>query len=624
MRYPVALALFFLCVATLCQAYWIGDSHLYRMAGESEGQYFDKQTYAFPLSRPWRYSEANLQQLLPEVLIEDTHINTLNKIAWITFFNNIRWPEDQRNNRYVSDWLSTQFSNHEFFWDQAFCTFGFGLYAHRYFPITGGLDNFYRFQHPNGFIPRETSPYGYEIHYVPSQPTSLIKTENETDEALNRVREKKIRELYIEENKNNPPLVAHAEWRYYLLSRDAQRLHRVVLPLEHYTQWQENNRQVKAGPLKGLFWQRAFGSGMDNIPLGFDTWSKDEQKISGHSSPEAINVIDLLDKNDAWLDISAQMKLHYDAMANIERVLGNNEQSEAYKAKSSELKDKINECMWDSHNGGYFNVRGTCENKETTFTLSMFWTLYAEVASQSQVDAMLPMLSSSLYFKSEMPYPSLAQIYWPILKWLRLLRYQFNEDGNYWQGGSWPPLVYITLKGLMNYAADKHNAWLEYTASTEKYLEKLANNLIQASNESETTEPETLKEQFYEYNSPTNGGPGKRNDEKKTPAKSNFLGWAGLGPIGLVQESLIGINVHETSITWHLHRYDTHGIRNLHIGSGVIHLEVSPGQPLHESDFTLSAKGLVDQGIESLIVYYREEEVMKRLTFNMSDLEQCR
>ncbi|MGI9280835.1 MAG: MGH1-like glycoside hydrolase domain-containing protein [Endozoicomonas sp.] len=337
------------------------------------------------------------------------------------------------------------------------------------------------------------------------------------------------------------------------MSRDLQRLHRVIIPLEHYTRWQENNRQVKAGALKGLFWQRAFGSGMDNIPLGFDAWSREENKISAHPNPETINVSDLLDKNDAWFDISAQMKLHYDAMANIERVLGNHEQSEKYQENSQELKDKINECLWDHHKGGYFNVQDNCENKEVTFTLSMFWALYADIASNEQVDSMLPMLTSSLFFRSEMPYPALAQLYWPILKWLRLLRYQFNEDGNYWQGGSWPPLVYITLKGLMNYSDVRQDAWFEYTASTEKYLKKLAQNLIQASTASGTTNPVILREQFYEYNSPTNGGPGKRDDEHKTPAKSNFLGWAGLGPIGLVQESLIGINVHETRITWHLH-----------------------------------------------------------------------
>ncbi|KEQ18965.1 hypothetical protein GZ78_02645 [Endozoicomonas numazuensis] len=580
--------------------------------------------YAYPLSPAWKYSEANLRQLLPEIQLEDSDITTLNKVAWITFFSNTRQPDSQHNHRYISDWLSTQFSNHEFFWDQAFCTFGFGLYAHRYFPVTGGLDNFYRFQHTDGFIPRETSPDGYEVHYAPSQPTSLTEATDENNKALNAIRERKIRELYIEENKNNPPLIAHAEWRYYLMSRNLQRLHSVIIPLEHYTRWQEKNRQVKTGPLEGLFWQRAFGSGMDNIPLGFDVWTRDEKKISSHPDPELINISDLLDKNDAWFDISAQMKLHYDAMANIERVLGHHEQSEIYRTKSEQLKDKINECMWDYQKGGYFNVQDSCDNKEATYTLSMFWALYAEIASNKQVDAMLPMLTSSLYFRSAMPYPALAQLYWPILKWLRLLRYQFNKDGNYWQGGSWPPLVYITLKGLMNYSEARQDAWLEYTASTEKYLKKLTQNLINASTSSGITDPVMLKEQFYEYNSPSDGGPGKRNDEKQTPAKSNFLGWAGLGPIGLVQESLIGVNVHENQITWHLHRQDTHGIRNLKIGPGLINLEVSPGNPLQRSNFTLSAENLFRQGIQTLKVIYREEGTMKTLVFNMSELEQCR
>ena len=176
----------------------------------------------------------------------------------------------------------------------------------------------------------------------------------------------------------------------------------------------------------------------------------------------------------------------------------------------------------------------------------------------------------------------------------------------------------------MNYSEARQDAWFEFTTVTEKYLGKLAHNLIQASNASGMTEPAKLREKFYEYNSPTHGGPGKRNDEKQTPAKSNFLGWAGLGPIGLVQESLIGINVHETRITWHLHRQDTHGIRNLKVGNGVINLEVTPGDPLQKSDFTLSAENLSSQGIHTLKVIYREGGTVKTLVFNMSELEQCR
>ncbi|MGI9280834.1 MAG: hypothetical protein ACR2PX_14590 [Endozoicomonas sp.] len=74
----------------------------------------------------------------------------------------------------------------------------------------------------------------------------------------------------------------------------------------------------------------------------------------------------------------------------------------------------------------------------------------------------------------------------------------------------------------------------------------------------------------------------------------------------------------------HLHRQDTHGIQNLKIGDGVINLEVTPGNPLRRSDFTLSAENLVSQGIHTLKVIYREEGTMKTLVFNMSELEQCR
>lgn len=101
-------------------------------------------------------------------------------------------------------------------WDTAFILH-FARYGHQAYPFVTALDNCYARQHENGFICRES--------------------------------DKDNREVYVW-FPVNPPLFAWAEWQYYRISGDRERLARVFLPIvKHYEWWMTYQRRAS-----GVYW----------------------------------------------------------------------------------------------------------------------------------------------------------------------------------------------------------------------------------------------------------------------------------------------------------------------------------------------------------------------------------
>ena len=585
--------------------YKVEQSYVVIEGNSSQGSYFPSNPGPV---EPVSYQKALDNHQIPRLTItgEPGWIH-LNETAWKTFYDHIREPATYSfNGKEVPVRPSSQFSDNEYFWDQCLIKAGFARYAHRDINTRGGLDSFFSVQHMNGFIPREILSDGRENRLFPGQnlllrldskpvpPPEMLNVMRGVNAVYNivtralhsiyyRGQKSQIQQqvlpliqIYTEENKNNPPLAAHAEWQAFLLSRDTERLKRVINVLREHTRWLEGQRQIKEGELKGLFWQRVMASGMDNLPSQFQHWKTFQTEAAALETPDYYDLS--IRKNDASFDISAQMKLHYDAMANIEAQLNYPENAKAWRTKSDSLKSLINQCMWDDEYRFYFNVNKSCNSKDRTYTLSGYWALYAKIATPSQAKAMLSFLKSASYFNTYMPFPTLAASH-P----------QFSPTGNYWKGGVWPPLNYITIQGLMNYTQVVPEAWSVAVKATKRYLNQLSNTmegscltnndlegscLLESPGESE----HSFASRIYEYNSPSTGGRGS-----SPAAQGYFVGWGGLGPIALMQEVAIGINVMPDEIVWYVNRHDTHGIKHLNIGPASLDLTLKGRFP----EFTL-------------------------------------
>ena len=110
--------------------------------------------------------------------------------AWELAFGNLKHPTAE--NDFVSNYCDTAFNGNLFMWDSSFVTC-FGGYGRRAFDFQKTLDNFYRKQHPDGFICREISETDGQDTFHRFDPSST-----------------------------GPNVLAWAEWNDYLKTGDRQ------------------------------------------------------------------------------------------------------------------------------------------------------------------------------------------------------------------------------------------------------------------------------------------------------------------------------------------------------------------------------------------------------------------
>jgi hypothetical protein len=176
-----------------------------------------------------------------------------------------------------------------------------------------------------------------------------------------------------------------------------------------------------------------------------------------------------------------------------------------------------------------------------TLTLAPFWTLLAEVASPAQARQLARHLSNPQTFWRHHPWPSLAAGE-PL----------YATHGDYWRGGVWAPTNYAIMAGLARYG--------RYDVARAAALRHLA---VMARIYDETG---TIWENYR----PDDDGPG-------TPARPAFVGWSGLGPIAMLIEYILGIEINASArlITWRVVEPGPHGIENLRVGTACVRLYIA-------------------------------------------------
>jgi glycogen debranching enzyme len=122
-------------------------------------------------------------------------------------------------------------------------------------------------------------------------------------------------------------------------------------------------------------------------------------------------------------------------------------------------------------------------------------------------------------------------------------------------GGVWAPTNYMIIKGLQHYGYHELAA-----LASERYLAGMY---------------EVFKSTgtVWENYAPDSAAPGDI-------AKPDFVGWTGLGPISLLLENVLGIQLDalNNTIHWRLNRTDRHGVENLRFRGHRITLMAAPGE----------------------------------------------
>ena len=140
--------------------------------------------------------------------------------------------------------LDAAFNGNIFLWDTCFIAC-YAKYHQHELPIANALDNFYNMQEEDGYICREYLPDGKPM-WPKEHPVSI-----------------------------NPPLLAFAELELYSQSKNKQRLSMAYPHLKKFFYYLVEHYRMD----DQLFFNDAFGSGMDNIPRYPFGWKDDGKGI---------------------------------------------------------------------------------------------------------------------------------------------------------------------------------------------------------------------------------------------------------------------------------------------------------------------------------------------------------
>jgi hypothetical protein len=438
-----------------------------------------------PLS-PWYEKKSYFQAVAPEYEklkdqlpepIFDGHPEALEAYwyCWKTLMGVWYFTPDEEDHQAVSaicgirswgPWGSTMV------WDTAFMMY-FAKYGHQAYPFIQAFDNCYARQHENGFICRETDKNNREVYVI--FPL-------------------------------NPPLFAWAEWEYYKISGDFNRLHKVFLPMiKHYEWWMRYQRREN-----GMYWTH------------------------GHNEADDSPRNSLMHYAVSATSYQAMAAMY---LSKIAQTVGRNDLAEFFQQQHQELGEIVNKHFWDDKHNIYNDLtedgRFITELEPGRFCkhAHMFWPLLAQIAPKDRLEGMIAELMNEKTFLRRNGIASLSAD-----------SHGYNPPtGQYWLGAVWPPIQCMVQQGLRN-----NGHYDQAQTIARRYFDAVIETWQKQHDITENLAPDT----------PQACGVGQ------------FVGWGGIAPVANLIEYIMGIdiNVPQNTITWNISAIERHGLKNLKFG----------------------------------------------------------
>ena len=315
---------------------------------------------------------------------------------------------------------------------------------------------------------------------------------------------------YADPNGTGPNVLAWSEWEYFLQFGDRTRLAEVFPPLLAYHRWMRLNRTWQ----NGTYWSTGWACGMDNQP---------------RHRPGIAHSHDHL----TWLDATAQAVLSAQTLLVIARELGREADATDLAPEIDHLVRFINDHMWNEAQRFYVDRRHDGSLSDVK-SIGAYWTLLAGIATPDRCAQLVAHLTNPATFGRPHPVPSLSADH---------PDYAGLTGGDYWRGGVWPSTNYMVLRGL-----------------TKQGEHTLAHTLARKHVDFVTDVFKDTRT-FWENYSPEKTGPGK-------PAKPDFVGWGGVGPIAILLEYVFGLrpDFQSGTLLWDIRLTEAHGVNNYPVG----------------------------------------------------------
>jgi hypothetical protein len=325
----------------------------------------------------------------------------------------------------------------------------------------------------------------------------------------------------------NPPLFAWAELRYVHLSGDTSRIIRVLPALIQYFYWIETHCRSPYHP--DLYYNTGLGSGMDNSPR-----------------PDIDQAV--------WIDFSAQQALAARCIAELAKKVGSEEIQKRFEINYERVANDIRRLCWDEQKGFYFD-RTRHDTLCSTTHIGAFWTLLSGVAAEDQAEHMIDHLRNPSEFWRPHLVPTLSAN-----------DPNYEPKGHYWRGSVWAPTNYMVVKGLEAYG--HHDVAVQVAENHIGMMNRIYREFDP--DEEKIAFEERYGDEYHtiwECYSAEFPEPATRWD-KTFYSRQDFVGWSGLGPIAMLIETVMGIELDgmQNTVRWRIRRLDRHGMEDIQLG----------------------------------------------------------
>jgi hypothetical protein len=519
-------------------------------AKEKMGMYFAKKAYeAKPLPK-----FADLQSQLPSPIYDDNPVLVrLYWKAWELAFHNFYEPAPQSG--FVSQFIDAAFNKNIYLWDSCFMTM-FCNYAYPLVPGISTLDNFYAKQHEDGEICREIVrdkgiDFGEWIDHEDKPlfsrwgwPSSITQITLAWFAALLGI-DANAPVVYTGRANPSPnPKVTLDGLNHPILA---------WAELEHYRVTGDKDRL-------GEVWQplvHYYAALRLYLRQGNGLYVTDWASMD--NSPRNA----FLKNGGTGIDISSEMVLFARQLSEIALMLGKDTEARQYTAEAGQLASTINQAMWDEKRKFYFDLM-LDGKRAPVMTIAAYWTLLAGVASSDQAADLVAELKNTQTFGRPNLVPTLAAN-----------QAGYDPFGGYWRGSVWAPTVTMIIQGLGKYG---------YSDLARKVA---LNHLDLVAHVYEKTGT------IWENYSPDHAQQGNL-------AKSDFVGWSGIGPIMYLLEYAIGLrpDAAHNRLVWQIEPGGRRGCERFRFNGHVVSLITAPatngskGEVMHvesDSPFELQA-----------------------------------
>lgn len=259
-----------------------------------------------------------------------------------------------------------------------------------------------------------------------------------------------------------------------------------------------------------------------------------------------------------WIDMSAQQALAAAHLALIAERLGDTTAQMRWQAEHAALTAAINQYAWNAAETTYYDIQRNGLHTGVRH-LGAYWTLLAGVVPPERADSFVQHLRDPAHFYRHHLFPTLSAA-----------DPNYSADGHYWRGGVWAPTNYMVIHGLVRtgFSALARTAAVNHISNmVDAYTHPP--NADQIAPEERDGDYRTI----WECYAPDRRGAATRWDDSFL-SRQDFVGWSGLGPIALLIEQGLGIDIDALTnrIVWSLYRTTRHGARRLSVGHGSVDL----------------------------------------------------